>query len=130
MNTVLLRPHHGLCIRFFEGKGYSEEFIKHMTQIISRLEENTEICITTGCDSVCSMCPNYDGTRCDSEERVMAFDKRVMEFAKIFDKQRLTYKELQRKIEDGIFAPGRFEQVCGDCAWGEICHKNSVKTSC
>lgn len=129
MEIVSLRPHHGLCIRFFEGKGYNEEFIKHMTQLISSLEEQTQICITVGCDSVCGRCPNFDGARCNSEDRVLSFDRKVMDFAGISDKQRLTYKELQKKIEDGIFAPNRFEQVCGDCAWGEICHKNSAKAS-
>lgn len=129
MKTILLRPHHLLCIRFFEGKGYSVEFIEHMERIIDSLDEDTGICITFGCDFVCGKCPNFDGKRCDSEERVSAFDKKVMEFAGIADKQCLTYQQLQRKIEDGIFAPNRFGQVCGDCAWGEICHKNSVKAS-
>ncbi len=129
METILLRPHHGLCIRFFEGKGYSGEFIRHMAQLISGLKDSTEICITVGCDSVCGKCPNFNGIRCDSEERVLGFDRMVMEFTGISDKQRLTYQQLQRKIEDGIFAPNRFGQVCGDCAWGEICHKNSTKAS-
>lgn len=127
METIVLRPHHGLCVRFFEGKGYSEEFVRHMTRIISCLEGETQICVTDGCDWICEKCPNFDGEKCASEDRVRSFDRKVMEFAGILDKQRLTYKELQRKIEDGIFAPNRFEQVCGDCAWGEICHKNSIK---
>ena len=30
MDEILLRPHHALCIRFFEGKGYSSEFTKSL----------------------------------------------------------------------------------------------------
>ena len=30
--TYRIRPHHGMCLYFFEGKGYSEGFIKHMVE--------------------------------------------------------------------------------------------------
>lgn len=124
MDTVLLRPHHGLCIRFFEGKGYSEDFTKHMAQMVKSLKDNTKVRVTVGCDCICSACPNFDGTKCDSEEHVASFDGKVMEFTGIFRNQCLTYGEFQRKIEEGIFTPKRFQHVCIDCAWGEICHKN------
>lgn len=126
METVLLRPHHGLCIRFFEGKGYSGEFTEHMAEVIRNLDKDTQIRITAGCDCICGKCPNYNGTKCGSEDHVMSFDREVMVFAGISPEQKLTYGEFQNKIEEGIFIPGRFELVCGDCAWGEICHKDKI----
>ena len=30
--TYRIRPHHGMCLYFFEGKGYSEGFTKHMAE--------------------------------------------------------------------------------------------------
>ena len=36
-----IRPHHGLCIAFFEGKGYSPEFVRHMEQTIANLKQAT-----------------------------------------------------------------------------------------
>ena len=29
-----LRPHHGLCIAFFEGKGYNQKFVENMTNVV------------------------------------------------------------------------------------------------
>ena len=31
--TYRIRPHHGMCLYFFEGKGYSEGFTKHMAEV-------------------------------------------------------------------------------------------------
>ena len=28
-----IRAHHGMCLHFFEGKGYSNEFTAHMQKI-------------------------------------------------------------------------------------------------
>lgn len=29
-NSICLRPHHGMCLAYFEGRGYSREFAEHM----------------------------------------------------------------------------------------------------
>lgn len=34
MSEFLIRPHHMLCLQFFEGKGYSSEFKEAMENII------------------------------------------------------------------------------------------------
>lgn len=53
---ILLRPHHGLCIGFFEGRGYSAEFVRHMTEVIAVLEaEDLEITLVTHCDALCGL---------------------------------------------------------------------------
>lgn len=33
----MLRPHHGMCLAYFEGKGYSEGFTAHMQSMLERL---------------------------------------------------------------------------------------------
>ena len=35
---MILRPHHGMCFQFYEGKGYSEEFTDYMGAVMQRLE--------------------------------------------------------------------------------------------
>ena len=30
---MVLRPHHGMCFQFYEGKGYSAEFTDHMGRV-------------------------------------------------------------------------------------------------
>ena len=33
-----LRAHHGMCLAFFEGKGYSDGFTAHMRDILHSLK--------------------------------------------------------------------------------------------
>lgn len=33
-----LRPHHGMCLAYFEGKGYSSSFCVHMGEVLEKLE--------------------------------------------------------------------------------------------
>lgn len=37
---IHLRPHHLLCLQAFRGKGYSEDFVKKMTEVLNKLLEN------------------------------------------------------------------------------------------
>ena len=41
MNNCL-RPHHGMCFQFYEGKGYSADFTDHMGRVIKELEADPE----------------------------------------------------------------------------------------
>ncbi|HEZ7990826.1 MAG TPA: hypothetical protein RWO66_07705 [Ruminococcus sp.] len=47
-SEIFLRPHHGLCIGFFEGKGYSDEFTANMSAVIEKLQ-NTDPHVTLTC---------------------------------------------------------------------------------
>ena len=31
-SMICLRPHHGMCLAYFEGKGYSDGFTVNMTE--------------------------------------------------------------------------------------------------
>lgn len=35
-----LRAHHGMCLAFFEGKGYSDGFTAHMENVLAGMEQN------------------------------------------------------------------------------------------
>ena len=37
-----LRPYHGMCFQFYEGKGYSADFTDHMGRVIKELEADPE----------------------------------------------------------------------------------------
>ncbi|MGN0160864.1 MAG: DUF1284 domain-containing protein [Lachnospiraceae bacterium] len=122
MELIRLRPHHGLCIRHFEGKGYSEEFVIHMTEVIRRLQNGGRIKIVSSQDEICSCCLHRKETYCDSEERVCGFDQRVLEMTQTRPGEVLSYQDFQERIQRCIVDAGRFGEVCGDCGWGEICH--------
>ena len=35
---VLLRPHHGMCLAYFKGEGYSDGFSAHMKEVLDELQ--------------------------------------------------------------------------------------------
>lgn len=46
-----------MCIAFFKGKGYSEEFTAHMKDVIKELENNPLVCLKVNTYELCSKCP-------------------------------------------------------------------------
>ena len=36
---IRLRPHHGLCMAYFVGEGYSSGFSRHMGEVLAALLE-------------------------------------------------------------------------------------------
>lgn len=103
---IRLRPHHLLCIRGFRGKGYSEAFIRNMSEIVANLNEaagqtdateyredygltsnpacrgdsSLNVMIVFGADDICRCCPHLtDEGVCDQDEKVSAYDRRAAE---------------------------------------------------
>ena len=117
-----LRPHHGMCIAFFKGKGYSEEFTAHMKAIIPKLEDNPLVCIKAHTDELCSRCPhNIKGT-CKSYDKVLRYDNEVLKRCGIEDGTIIPYLDFKSTVYDNILLAGKREEVCGDCEWSELCH--------
>ena len=78
MSKYLIRPHHMLCMQFFEGKGYSDGFVASMAAIKEKLEkEDPQVEIVEGTDDVCKNCPHNMGGACENEDSVRQHDKRV-----------------------------------------------------
>lgn len=55
--SISLRAHHGLCLHFFQGKGYSEAFVENMARKKAMLEENPLVRLTDQADEICRACP-------------------------------------------------------------------------
>lgn len=60
----------------FIGRGYSEEFIEHMTLVKKQLTTNprTPIKLVSGADDLCAHCPNCVEGQCTSEKPAL-FDR-------------------------------------------------------
>ena len=41
-HELRIRPHHLVCVCFFRGKGYSEEFVANMTETVGRLKASSD----------------------------------------------------------------------------------------
>ena len=48
-----LRPHHGMCLAYFEGKGYSSSFCVHMGEVLEKLEKGARVKLTVAGDEIC-----------------------------------------------------------------------------
>lgn len=118
-----LRPHHGLCLLFFQGKGYSPEFVENMTRLKQALEENQPVQLTMAADPICAACPNNQAGRCTTEQKVRRYDREVLRRCDLAAGQVVTMQQLRQRIRSRILEPGCREEICGDCQWTQLCHR-------
>ena len=117
-----IRPHHGLCTAFFEGKGYSPAFVRHMTFMINYLNcQNPDIRLVLHSDSICSACPHNQNQICESAEKVLAYDTSVLRLCGLEENTSLLWSEYCDIVHDKILRRGRLCEVCKDCQWRFIC---------
>ncbi len=73
-----LRGHHLICLNFFRGEGYSEDFIRNIYSVIAK--EMIEI--VNGPDDVCIMCPYLKDEMCNnpeySDEMILLQDREAL----------------------------------------------------
>lgn len=122
MSIYRLRPHHGLCLHFFRGNGYSEDFVENMTEISLKLGENPTIELVSGSDQVCEACPNRVGeTGCASDEKVLSYDASVLKLCGLNVGDQLHWQDFLTLVNAHILEPGLLESVCTGCQWISIC---------
>lgn len=121
--VIKLRPHHGLCMQFFRGEGYSADFVKHMAEIISALNRGASVELTDRTDSICAACPNNLGGVCHTEEKVRQFDNGVLQYGGLTVDEVLNGTEFRRIVRERIIERGVMKEICGDCEWARICHE-------
>lgn len=122
-----LRPHHGMCLAYFEGKGYSNEFTVHMSKMLELLEKRAYVQLTVSGDEICSVCPNLQDGVCVTAEIVKEYDRKVLEFCDILEGEIMLFSEFVRKVQKYILQLGRRSEICGKCEWNEICREKSSR---
>lgn len=120
-DTIPLRPHHAVCIRFFRGKGYSPEFAAHMAAVIAGLKADAPVRIVLGADTICSACPGNNAGTCDTAVKSDRYDAAVLKLCGLAYGDELSYGELAALIAEKVIECGLREEVCGDCEWSDIC---------
>ncbi|MGN0696045.1 MAG: DUF1284 domain-containing protein [Oscillospiraceae bacterium] len=122
MQSCKLRPHHGMCIAFFRGKGYDEDFTENMTDIIGMLNrEDPYITLTVSEDIICGKCPHNNEHCCDSCDKVSSYDNRALTLCGLSEGDTLPYSEFAGLVQDNILSAGKRSHICGDCCWNGIC---------
>lgn len=120
---IRLRPHHGLCIGQFVGKGYSEEFVRNMAGLIEKLEQHPQELIELCCcaDDVCKCCPHRQETGCTSGQKVERYDAACLSLCGFQEGRQISWKTFRERVIERIIRPGRLKEVCADCEWLSLC---------
>lgn len=124
MRTCNIRAHHGMCLYFFQGKGYSGDFVENMGAMKAVLEENPEICLMEGPDDIYAACPNKLTETC--AEKASRYDREVLRRCGLSVGETLPYEEFSRKVIETILRPGIRAEICGDCQWSGLCHWKEI----
>lgn len=123
-DPYIIRAHHGMCVAFFQGKGYSSEFTYHMSKIIEQLEKNPTIRISTQTDMICLKCPNNKQGFCETESKVIAYDRQVLKDCGLSEGMVMPYADFKNAVYENILIPNKREEICGNCQWNDLCHFN------
>ena len=119
MSVYKIRAHHGMCLSFFQGKGYSGEFVENMSRMKAILEKNPEISLMDSPDDICAACPNRLTENC--AEKASRYDREVLRRCGLSVGERLPYREFSRKVIETILRRGVRAEICGDCQWSSLC---------
>src|SRR3954471_8251269 len=98
------RPHHFMCALGFEGKGYSEEFVRGFTEITSRLRsaegDAIPVRVARATDSICAPCPSRRGELCETERKIQALDRGHASVLGLQTDEVLTWGEAKTRIAE------------------------------
>ncbi len=120
---LVLRGHHLLCLKGFQGYGYSEDFVKNMTEVnAERKSENTTISLTDSPDDICKACPNLKNNLCENQtqnKRIVEMDREVLK--KLNSSEDFNALELFEKIDSIFNTKESVSKICFNCSWHEKC---------
>ena len=126
MSIYRIRAHHGMCLAFFQGQGYSGAFVENMANMKAILEENPDILLLDGPDDICAACPNRLTEIC--REKACRYDREVLGRCALSPRETLSFRDFSQKVEDAILRPGQREEICGDCQWSSLCQWQEDRT--
>jgi DNA helicase-2/ATP-dependent DNA helicase PcrA len=125
--VIDIRPHHGMCLAYYQGKGYSEGFTGHMYEMKAQYEKNAKVRLTVSTDEICAACPNNGEGICKSAEKVASYDRAVLECCGLQEGQELPYKTFADRVQKAILRSGRRPKICGGCQWDALCHEEPAQ---
>lgn len=124
---VVLRAHHGMCLAYFIGQGYSGGFTAHMGRVLAALAPDTPVRLTAAADTVCAACPNNAGGVCATDEKAAGYDRAVLARCGLTEGAVLPFGAFTALVQERILGPGRRREICGGCQWDGICSAQSSR---
>ena len=120
-NSIPLRPHHGMCLAYFKGEGYSDGFSAHMQEMLDIFEKGAKIQLHADTDEICSACPNNEKGCCSSFSLVEKYDKAVLELCSLENGQVMDFQTFTDIVQKEILESGTRKEICGECQSNSIC---------
>ena len=98
IKNIPLRPHHGMCLAYFKGEGYSNGFSAHMQEMLDIFQKGAKIQLHADTDEICSACPNN-----------------------------IEFDDFTELVQKEILASGKRKEICGNCQWNSICESQKSR---
>jgi len=120
-----LRGHHLLCLHFFNGEGYSPEFIRNLEMRLQEIEDcGAEIC--SGADDICRKCTYLKDTFCqytkNADKEISEMDTTALRLLGVSIGSSVSWDSI-KTILPQIFSEW-YRRYCQDCSWEKVCNKN------
>lgn len=120
---LILRGHHLLCLKGFQGYGYDDGFVENMAEINSKRKlDETKVILTDSADDICKVCPNLKDNLCKDmlhNENIVRMDREVLK--KLDMKEEHNSKELFEKIDVIFNTEESVSKICFNCLWHDKC---------
>lgn len=120
---LILRGHHLLCLKGFQGYGYDDAFVENMTKVNAlRKSESTTIQLTDSPDDICKACPNLKDNICENplqNTKIINMDREVLK--NIDSKKEYDALELFEKINAIFNSKESVSKICFNCSWHDKC---------
>ena len=128
-SRIRLRGHHFICLQFFRGEGYSDEFVASLTALLDRLATEPAEAVAVA-DDVCAACPELgaDGL-CASvdaggEDEIRRIDALAFALLELAPGERITLAEARARLGADAIGIGHWRaEACDGCAWEGVCER-------
>lgn len=114
-----LRGHHLICLNFFRGEGYSEDFIENIYSIVGR----KQVEIVEGPDEVCAKCPYLKESRCSNseytDEKIMHQDREALKLLALKAGAVVGWNTISVRVPQ-IIEKWKVK-FCVDCGYRKVC---------
>jgi hypothetical protein len=119
---IKLRGHHLICLRFFQGEGYSQDFIDNLKDLVARAENRETIEVVAGGDDVCRYCPSLVDDRCShDDEEIKKLDGIALRKMGAAPGDQVYWEKLGARLDSAL--PGWLDAFCEGCYWEDVCDR-------
>lgn len=123
VTELILRGHHLLCVQGFRGMGYSDDFVKRMTEIVKDIRDNEidfSIKVIAGLDYACNACPHHGEKICEasvgSNQHVLSMDNKVIHHLGLHTEETYQKSDLLALVAKKV-DPDDLDYLCQGCSW-------------